>query len=107
MSRQRQRVLPRQKSRHRQRVLPRQKSRLEFRSRQSVFCVTGLSLSPNNYLSCLPYRVSFSASAENLGRCPLLGRCLFCFILGLSIRSCFSTASFLKVLLPLCSAKVA
>ncbi|KAK8636571.1 hypothetical protein V6N13_124316 [Hibiscus sabdariffa] len=39
-------------SRQRQRVLPRQKSRLEFRSRQSVFCVTGLSLSPNNYLSC-------------------------------------------------------
>ncbi|KAK8564692.1 hypothetical protein V6N12_058275 [Hibiscus sabdariffa] len=40
-------------SRQRQRVLPRQKSRLEFRSRQSVFGVTGLSLSPNNYLSCL------------------------------------------------------
>ncbi|KAK8670796.1 hypothetical protein V6N13_037413 [Hibiscus sabdariffa] len=40
-------------SRQRQRVQPRQKSRLEFRSRQSVFCVTGLSLSPNNYLSCL------------------------------------------------------
>ncbi|KAK8556271.1 hypothetical protein V6N12_002681 [Hibiscus sabdariffa] len=40
-------------SRQRQRVLPRQKSRLELRSRQSVFCVTGLSLSPNNYLSCL------------------------------------------------------
>ncbi|KAK9018742.1 hypothetical protein V6N11_033789 [Hibiscus sabdariffa] len=54
-----------------------------------------------------PYRVSFSASAENLGRCPLLGRRLFCSILGFFIRSCFSTASFLKVLLPLCSAKVA
>ncbi|KAK9002967.1 hypothetical protein V6N11_060541 [Hibiscus sabdariffa] len=50
---------------------------------------------------------SFSASAENLGRCPLLGRCLFCSILGLFIRSCFSTTSFLKVLLPLSSAKVA
>ncbi|KAK8583638.1 hypothetical protein V6N12_067901 [Hibiscus sabdariffa] len=49
-------VLPRMTkgmSRQRQRVLPRQKSRLESRSRQSVFCVTGLSLSPNNYLSCL------------------------------------------------------
>ncbi|KAK8593492.1 hypothetical protein V6N12_045572 [Hibiscus sabdariffa] len=32
-----------------------------------------------------PYRVSFSASTENLGRCPLLGRCLFCSILGLSL----------------------
>ncbi|KAK8631814.1 hypothetical protein V6N13_028592 [Hibiscus sabdariffa] len=101
-------------SRQRQRALPRQKSRLEFRSRQSVFCVTDLSLSPNNYLSCLrlfwsnrgPYRVSFSASAENLGRCPFLGRCLFCSILGLFTRSCFSTTSFLKVLLPLSSAKV-
>ncbi|KAK8652192.1 hypothetical protein V6N13_061214 [Hibiscus sabdariffa] len=47
-----------------------------------------------------PYRVSFSASAENLGRC------LFCSILGLFTRSCFSTTSFLKVLLPLSSAKV-
>ncbi|KAK8593487.1 hypothetical protein V6N12_045567 [Hibiscus sabdariffa] len=53
-----------------------------------------------------PYRVSFSASAENLGRCPLLSRCLFCSILGLFTRSCFSTTSFLKVLLPLSSATV-
>ncbi|KAK8705095.1 hypothetical protein V6N13_048703 [Hibiscus sabdariffa] len=42
----------------------------------------------------------FSASAENLGRC------LFCSILGLFTRSCFSTTSFLKFLLPLSSAKV-
>ncbi|KAK8680811.1 hypothetical protein V6N13_109749 [Hibiscus sabdariffa] len=45
-------VMTKGMSRQRQRVLPRQKSRLELRSRQSVFCVTGLSLSPNNYLSC-------------------------------------------------------
>ncbi|KAK8534651.1 hypothetical protein V6N12_057295 [Hibiscus sabdariffa] len=42
-----------------------------------------------------PCLISFSASAEDLDRCPFLGRCLFCYFLGLFHWSCFSTTSFL------------